>query len=202
MYSTGLTDLKKMRDSKSADSVQFLPFLTTGLNNLGWLYYGILKTDGTLILVNGIGAALQVLYISSYHHYTKEKMRVGSQTLAAAGVLCCGWFYFGMFLPQGESQLAQLGLACSLFTISMYLSPLTDLVGIVQRGNVECLSFPLTVATFLTATSWTLYGLQLQDYYIMVPNTPGVLTSLIRFFLFWHFGAVNQNLPTFKLVQI
>ncbi|XP_042163239.1 sugar transporter SWEET1-like isoform X2 [Oncorhynchus tshawytscha] len=148
MFSTGLTDLKKMRASKSADNVQFLPFLTTCLNNLGWLYYGILKTDGTLVLVNTIGACLQSLYIFSYCHYTNDKMEM------------------------------------------------------VRTGSVERLSYSLTVATFLTSTSWTLYGLQLQDYYIMVPNTPGIVTSLIRFFLFWRFASVNQGVPSYKLIEI
>ncbi|XP_036795541.1 sugar transporter SWEET1 [Oncorhynchus mykiss] len=202
MFSTGLTDLKRMRASKSADNVQFLPFLTTCLNNLGWLYYGILKTDGTLVLVNTIGACLQSLYILCYCQYTNDKRRVTSQTLLAGGVVCGGWLYFSVVLPQGESQLAQLGLTCSLFTISMYLSPLADLMEIVRTGSVERLSFSLTVATFLTSTSWTLYGLQLQDYYIMVPNTPGIVTSLIRFFLFWRFASVNQGVPSYKLIEI
>ncbi|KAM3872762.1 sugar transporter SWEET1 [Diretmus argenteus] len=202
MFSTGVTDLKKMRASKSAANVQFLPFLTTCLNNLGWLYYGLLKRDGTLVLVNTIGAALQILYIVFYFHYTKERRRVMSQSLAAAVVVTGGWFYFSVLVPEGDSRLAQLGLTCSLFTVSMYLSPLTDLVGIVRSGNLECLSFPLTVATFLTSSSWTLYGLQLNDYYIMVPNTPGILTSLIRFYLFWRFSSVNQSLPSYKLIQI
>jgi hypothetical protein len=34
----------------------------------------MLKKDGTVILVNVIGACLQVLYIISYCHYTKEKV--------------------------------------------------------------------------------------------------------------------------------
>lgn len=38
----------------------------------------------------------------------------------------------------------------------------------MRSGDVQCLSFPLTVATFFTSTSWVLYGLQLIDYYIMV----------------------------------
>ncbi|XP_071767310.1 sugar transporter SWEET1 [Centroberyx gerrardi] len=202
MFSTGFTDLKKMRASKSADNVQFLPFLTTCLNNLGWMYYGILKRDGTLVLVNTIGAVLQVLYIVFYIHYTKEKRCVMSQTLAAGAVLAGGWIYFSMLLPHGETQLSQLGLTCSVFTVSMYLSPLTDLVAIVRSGNLECLSFPLTVATFLTSSSWTLYGLQLNDYYIMVPNTPGILTSLIRLYLFWRFASVNHSSPSYKLIQI
>ncbi|KAI4881657.1 hypothetical protein NFI96_020644 [Prochilodus magdalenae] len=202
MFSTGLTDLKKMRATQSADSVQFLPFLTTCLNNLGWLYYGMLKRDGTVVLVNTIGATLQTLFILFYFHYTKEKRRVTLQTSAMVCVLCVAWVYFSMILPAGETRLSQLGLFCSVFTVSMYLSPLADLLDIVRTRSVERLSFSLTVATFFTSASWTLYGLQLQDYYIMVPNTPGIVTSLIRFFLFWWFGAVSQDKPSYKHLQI
>lgn len=198
MFSTGLSDLKKMRETKSADNIQFLPFLTTCLNNLGWLYYGILKKDQTVMLVNIIGALLQILYIVVYLHYTKQKRTVMSQTLAAGTVLACGWFYFTTLLPEGDTRLSQLGLTCSVVTVSMYLSPLTDLVGIVRSGDVQCLSFPLTVATLFTSTSWVLYGLQLNDYFIVVPNTPGILTSLIRFYLFKKFASVNQSSPSYK----
>ncbi|KPP62689.1 sugar transporter SWEET1-like, partial [Scleropages formosus] len=177
MFSTGLTDLKKMRASQSSDNVQFLPFLTTCLNNLGWFYYGMLKKDATL-------------------------RHVSTQTLTGIAVLCAGWLYFSVILGQGDTRLAQLGLVCSVFTISMYLSPLTDLVEIIRGGSVERLSFPLTVATMLTSTSWTLYGLQLQDFYIMVPNMPGILTSLIRFYLFWKFASTNQDKPSYKTLQI
>ncbi|XP_036395270.1 sugar transporter SWEET1 isoform X1 [Megalops cyprinoides] len=171
-------------------------------SNLGWLYYGMLKKDGTLIIVNSIGASLQSLYILTYCHYTKTRRLVWVQTFTASIVLCGAWVYFSLFLTQGESQLSQLGFACSVFTVSMYLSPLTDLMEIVRSRSVERLSFPLTVATFLTSTSWTLYGLQLQDYYIMVPNTPGIITSLVRFFLFWKFSPVSLDKPTYKLIQI
>ncbi|XP_054478014.1 sugar transporter SWEET1 [Anoplopoma fimbria] len=202
MFSTGLSDLKKMRESKSADNIQFLPFLTTCLNNLGWFYYGMLKTDQTIVLVNVIGALLQILYIVVYLNYTKQKRKVMSQTLAAGTVLVCGWFYFTTFLPEGDTRLSQLGLTCSVVTVSMYLSPLTDLVQIVRSGDVKCLSFPLSVATFFTSTSWVLYGLQLNDNYIVIPNTPGIFTSLIRFYLFWRFASVNQSSPAYKSIQI
>ncbi|TMS10378.1 sugar transporter SWEET1 [Larimichthys crocea] len=202
MFSTGLTDLKKMRESKSADNIQFLPFLTTCLNNLGWLYYGILKSDRTIILVNIIGALLQILYIIVYFHYTKQKRLVTTQTVAAGMVLTCGWFYFTTVLPEGDARLNQLGLTCSVVTVSMYMSPLTSLVEILRSGNVQCLSFPLTVATLFTSTSWVLYGYQLNDYYIVVPNSPGIITSLIRLYLFWRFASVNQSSPSYKPLLI
>ncbi|XP_062255810.1 sugar transporter SWEET1 [Platichthys flesus] len=202
MFSTGLNDLKKMQESKSTENIQFLPFLTTCLNNLGWLYYGILKEDQTITLVNVIGACLQIVYIIMYLKYTNQKRLVMSETLAAGMVLVGGWFYFSMFLPEGETQLNQLGLTCSVVTVSMYLSPLTDLVKIVRSGDVQCLSFPLTVTTFFTSSSWVLYGLQLNDNYIVVPNTPGIFTSLLRLYLFWKFASVKQSSPSYKSMQI
>lgn len=47
-------------------------------SNLGWLYYGMLKTDHTLIVVNLIGALLQALYIVVYFKYTKQKVSVAA----------------------------------------------------------------------------------------------------------------------------
>lgn len=202
MFSTGLSDLNKMRQHKSTDNIQFLPFLTTCLNNLGWLYYGHLKMDQTIVSVNVIGATLQILYIIVFIHYTKQKKPFVSQTLFAGAVLAGGWFYFSAFLPAGDTRLNQLGLTCSVITVSMYLSPLTDLVTIVRSHDVRCLSFPLTVATFLTSTSWVLYGLQLNDYYIVVPNMPGILTSIIRFYLFWRFASHTQTSSGYKAMAM
>uniref|UniRef100_A0A8D0GG72 Sugar transporter SWEET1 n=1 Tax=Sphenodon punctatus TaxID=8508 RepID=A0A8D0GG72_SPHPU len=55
---------------------------------------------------------------------------------------------------------------------------------IIRSRSTQCLSFPLTVATFLASTCWTLYGLLLGDLYITVPNVPGIVTSAVRFWLF------------------
>ncbi|XP_062847994.1 sugar transporter SWEET1 [Trichomycterus rosablanca] len=202
MFSTGLSDLRKMKATQSAESVQFLPFLTTCVNNLGWLYYGTLKSDGTVMLVNSIGAFLQSLYICTYLHYAKDKRSVFVQTLGMVCLLCVALVYFSMIVSQGHAQLSQLGLTCSFFTITMYLSPLVDLLEIVRTRSVERLSFSLTVATFFTSASWSLYGLQLGDYYIMVPNTPGIATSLIRFLLFWLFGSASRDKQFYKPLQI
>lgn len=38
------------------------------------MYYGILKRDQTIILVNIIGALLQILYIIMYFRYTKQRV--------------------------------------------------------------------------------------------------------------------------------
>ncbi|XP_074422465.1 sugar transporter SWEET1 isoform X2 [Larus michahellis] len=163
-----------MLATKSVENIQFLPFLTTDVNNLSWLGYGCLKQDLTLIAVNAIGAALQTLYILAYLYYSPAKRPVLLRSLLLLAVLAAGYGYFTLLIADGRTRLARLGLFCSVFTISMYLSPLADLAKIVRSKSTRCLSFPLTVTTFLASTSWTLYGLQLRDPYITdaQPGTP------------------------------
>ncbi|XP_074895670.1 sugar transporter SWEET1 isoform X1 [Buteo buteo] len=168
MFGTGLSDLRQMLATKSVENIQFLPFLTTDVNNLSWLGYGCLKQDWTLITVNTIGAALQTLYILAYLYYSPAKRPVLLHSLLLLAVLVAGYGYFTLLIADARTRLARLGLFCSVFTISMYLSPLADLAKIVQSKSTRCLSFPLTITTFLASTSWTLYGLQLHDPYITV----------------------------------
>ncbi|KAM7246730.1 hypothetical protein CapIbe_003028 [Capra ibex] len=188
MFSTGLSDLKHMRMTRSVDSVQFLPFLTTDVNNLSWLSYGALKGNWTLIVVNAVGAVLQTLYILVYLHYCHRKRAVLLQTTTLLGVLVLGFASFWLLVPDPEMRLQYLGLFCSVFTISMYLSPLADLAKVIRTKSTQRLSFSLTIATLLTSASWTLYGFRLKDPYIVVPNLPGILTSFIRFWLFWKYS--------------
>ncbi|KAM4805006.1 sugar transporter SWEET1 isoform X1 [Urocitellus parryii] len=199
MFSTGLSDLRHMQMTRSVDSVQFLPFLTTDINNLSWLSYGVLKGDGTLIVVNAVGAVLQTLYILVYLHFSPQKCAVLLQTATLLGVLLMGYGYFWLLVPDQEAQLQQLGLFCSVFTISMYLSPLADLAKVIRTKSTQCLSFSLTIATLLTSSSWSLYGFRLKDPYIMVPNLPGILTSFIRLWLFWKYPQKQDR--NYRLLQ-
>nr|XP_033781003.1 sugar transporter SWEET1 [Geotrypetes seraphini] len=193
MFGAGLSDLRKMFSTKSAENIQFLPFLTTDLNNLGWLYYGYLKNDWTLMTVNSIGAALQTLYVLTYYYFTPEKGSVLLKMLLSLGVLVLAYCYFYFRITEEDSRLNQLGLFCSAFTISMYLSPLADLAQIIRTRCAKCLSLPLAVTTFLASTSWVLYGWQLDDAYIMVPNFPGIVTSILRFWLIWQYPLEEEK---------
>uniref|UniRef100_A0A8C3YP93 Sugar transporter SWEET1 n=1 Tax=Catagonus wagneri TaxID=51154 RepID=A0A8C3YP93_9CETA len=119
------------------------------------------------------------------HHGCQGAVLLQTATLLV--VLVLGFGYFCLLVPDLETRLQQLGLFCSIFTISMYLSPLADLAKVIQTKSTQRLSFSLTIATLLTSASWTLYGFRIKDPYIVVPNLPGILTSFIRLWLFWKY---------------
>ncbi|KAI1229926.1 Sugar transporter SWEET1, partial [Lamprotornis superbus] len=174
--------------------------------------------DGTVITVNAIGATLQTLYILVYLYYSPAKVRQGPgamgrmedphpdiplshcpsqrpvllQVLLLLAVVVTGYGYFTNLVDTGM-RLTHLGLFCSVFTITMYLSPLADLAKVIRSKSTRCLSFPLTVTTLVASSSWTLYGLQLHDPYITVPNVPGIVTSLVRFWLFQRYRPEKEK---------
>lgn len=57
-------------------------------------------------------------------------------TASLLGFLLLGYGYFWLLVPEPDARLQQLGLFCSIFTISMYLSPLADLVSWGWEGRL------------------------------------------------------------------
>uniref|UniRef100_F7BTG3 Sugar transporter SWEET n=2 Tax=Xenopus tropicalis TaxID=8364 RepID=F7BTG3_XENTR len=145
---------------------------------------------------DGCQAECREYSVPAVSDYRSERYVV-SQVLVSLGVLFLAHCYFTLWTPDINSRLNQLGLFCSIFTISMYLSPLADLAQIIKSKSTKCLSFPLTVATFLTSTSWVLYGWVQSDLYITVPNFPGIVTSLLRF---WLFSRYPPDQPAYSLL--
>ncbi|XP_049638287.1 sugar transporter SWEET1 isoform X2 [Suncus etruscus] len=198
MFSSGLSDFRHIWKTRSVEHVQFLPFLTTDINTLSWLSYGALKGDWTVIVVNAVGTALQTLYVLMYLHFCPRKRTVLLQTVTLLGFSLLAFSYFWLLVPE-EEQLQQLGLFCCVCTIFMYLSPMAGLAKIIHTKSTQGLSWPLTIASLLSSASWTYYGLHFQDPYITVPNFPGILTSLLRLWLFWKYPQDRDR--SYELLQ-
>ncbi|XP_069931158.1 sugar transporter SWEET1-like [Oryctolagus cuniculus] len=148
MFSIGLSDLRHVQMTRSVDSIQFLPFLTTDVNNLGWLSYGTMKGDGLLMSVNAVGAVLQTLCILVSPLYCPQKPAVLLPTTSLLRFLLQGYAY--LWLP---CLTPRPGFSC-VFTISMYLSLLADVAKVIQTKSTKRLSFS-------RLPPWSLYGFRL-----------------------------------------
>ncbi|XP_054419014.1 sugar transporter SWEET1 isoform X2 [Pteronotus mesoamericanus] len=130
MFSTGLSDLRHMWMTRRVDSVQFLPFLTTDVNNLSWLSYGTLKRDGTLIVVNAVGAVLQTSYILVYLHYcprkakviqTKSIQRLSFSLTIATLLTSASWIFYGFRLRDPYIMVPNLpGILTSFIRLWLF----------------------------------------------------------------------------------
>ncbi|KAG2462668.1 SWET1 protein, partial [Polypterus senegalus] len=104
------------------------------------------------------GKLQKYLKVWPYPPIREQQKNVLLKTSMALGVLIVAYFYFTTVVTEVNYRLSRLGLFCSVFTISMYMSPLVDLV----------------------------------------PNSPGIITSLIRFWLFWQYPTGKEKHSSYR----
>jgi solute carrier family 50 protein (sugar transporter) len=68
-------------------------------------------------------------------------------------------------------------LAC-LFTFLMYLSTIDQMRTVLKTGNSKEVSEILYWVMFFNCFFWSIYGLYLSNYYIIIPNFVGCVLSL------------------------
>ncbi|XP_050426116.1 sugar transporter SWEET1-like [Adelges cooleyi] len=158
------------------------PFVTGFLSCSLWLYYGILKTNGTLIFVNTFGCLLFLMYTSIYFKYSSKKNHVVNLMLLAMIVILL--VYTDVQTEQVvENAIYRVGLASCIMTMLFFAAPLSNLVHVIRVRNSESLPMPLIVMTFLVSTQWLVYGRILRDKFIMYPNAVGCALSVVQLLL-------------------
>ena len=92
------------------------PFLLTSISCVCWLGYGILRGDSTIIFVNGVGLAVQSVYMLYYYYKTRLKNRLNKLILIELiSVLLTVWFLQSEY-PHDE-KLNILGMICMVILI-------------------------------------------------------------------------------------
>ncbi|XP_033109438.1 sugar transporter SWEET1-like isoform X2 [Anneissia japonica] len=193
MFAAGIPSCLSIYRTGSTQNVPYLPFLMTLINNLLWFYYGILKVDSTLLVVNGIGGFLQVTYMVVYLYFAVSRMKEMQQTFLGIIFMLSVYFLLQNYVVEPKMIEDRLGLTASTITVLMYASPLAEIAEVIRRKNSASISLALTITSLATSSLWFLYGLLLRDLYIQVPNLLGIPSCLLRLFLLCKYqGSTNQ----------
>lgn len=101
----------------------YILFLSSALNNILWVSYGILKTKDKffIILCNGIGLPMNVIYYCLYLYYLKERKCTRSILLMLLWILFCGAFFSIFTFAIGIEAVSQYS-AC-FFNVILYGAP-------------------------------------------------------------------------------
>ncbi|CAK8695069.1 unnamed protein product [Clavelina lepadiformis] len=185
MFATGIPQCLQMIKTKSTKNITFLPYLMTNINNVSWIVYGQMTENFTIIFVNVVGSILQTIYMSVFVYFSTTKNREIQQTSLSAITAVVVWFISTQMVNDAEFSIYIVGIVSCCITMLMFSSPLAEINTVLKNRSTSTISFPLTVASFLCATSWFLYGLLLKDFFIVIPNSVGILTSIARFYLFY-----------------
>jgi solute carrier family 50 protein (sugar transporter) len=66
---------QRIVNCRSTEGFESFPYICALLNTALWTYYGVEKTDGVVVvIVNGIGAFFEFVYVALFLRYTPMRV--------------------------------------------------------------------------------------------------------------------------------
>ncbi|XP_072167220.1 sugar transporter SWEET1-like isoform X1 [Diadema setosum] len=175
--------------SGTTGNTPFLPFLLGFLNAIACLWYGILKDDFTMIVVNVVGSVLHVFYVLAYLLCAKDKAGARQQAVYGITFLLGLYVYFNHVIKDEALVENQLGLTTCIMVLATNVSPLAELGSAIRERSSESFSAFMAVAMCVTSLAWTLYGALIEDIYVQIPSVPGMVSGITQLALLWTFPS-------------
>jgi solute carrier family 50 (sugar transporter) len=179
-FMTNFIDLREFRRQKSTGRSSIIPFLAQFTNCTLWLKYGLLLNNDSIISVNIVGLIIAIISIYVFFVYTHQKDDTERKIQITLAFLVAVLLYIIVF--YSEETKYQLGFVTAFFGILMFGSPLINLSRVIQtKSTVGLISLPMTAASLVVCTLWTLIGYQINDIFVILPNFAGGVLAVIQF---------------------
>lgn len=195
LFLTGIQICNRIYRMRSTGDISGFPFVATLINCTLWLLYGLVKNNSTILMVNFIGASLQLMYALFFLRYTSDQQHY-IRSIAFAGIfLATVAVYLQYFLTEDSVAIQHAGVIASVATVIMFGSPLASLRSVIEKESTESLSFPLCLANLIVPIEWVLYGILINDKFVQVPNFLGAILGFIQVALFFKYPRLSGLAP-------
>ncbi|KAL5704104.1 hypothetical protein ACHQM5_022577 [Ranunculus cassubicifolius] len=193
---------------KDTEGFQSIPYVVALFSAMVWLYYAYLKPNGSMLLIiNGFGCVIEILYIVVYLIYAPKTARVSTfkWLVLLNGVAFGAIVGFTYFLSKGKIRVTIVGWICCAFAVSVFVAPLSIIRQVLRTKSVEFM--PITLSFFLTlsAVMWFCYGIFIKDLYVAIPNVLGFLfgvAQMVLYLMYRSSSKPNTVPPEIKLPEV
>ncbi|KAM6597034.1 bidirectional sugar transporter SWEET16-like isoform X1 [Cannabis sativa] len=181
---------------RSTEEFESIPYISKLLNAFFWIYYGIIKTNGFLIVtVNVYGAIVEIIFLTIFLLFAPPKMKIRTAILVVVFNVIfpvAAIMYMQIFL-HGNTRIDFAGSLCSVFSMIAYASPLSSMKTVILTKSVEYMPFLLSLILFLNSVVWTVYAYLLKDYFVGIPNVSGFVLGSIQLILYAMYWRPNSS---------
>nr|XP_018676040.1 PREDICTED: bidirectional sugar transporter SWEET16 isoform X3 [Musa acuminata subsp. malaccensis] len=131
VFASPINTFRRIVRNRSTEDFEPSPYVITLLNSSLWVYYGITKPGGLLIVtVNGVGVVMEAVYVALFLLYAAPPLKAKTAVLVAA--LDVGFFGAVALVTRlavhGSSRVVVIGFVCAFLNVLMYGSPLCAMI--------------------------------------------------------------------------
>eukprot|EP00744_Colponema_vietnamica_P007797 GILI01011170.1.p1 GENE.GILI01011170.1~~GILI01011170.1.p1 ORF type:complete len:209 (+),score=52.17 GILI01011170.1:35-628(+) len=158
--------------TRSVDKLPATFFGLTMLNCVLWLSYGVIMYNLTVVSVNVLGFVSFATYLYIALSGSTSLSAFVFKYILTSIVLC---IVCSLFLSS-----ALVGLLALLFNVLMFVSPLQQLMKVVQTRDTSTLSPPLILMTIANCILWCIFGELIEDRFVFFPNLLGLFVGALQ----------------------
>ncbi|XP_014087625.2 sugar transporter SWEET1 [Bactrocera oleae] len=190
-FLSGVFLLNDIRKRGRSDGYPPEPFLGGVVLSVLTLKMGTLMGDSATIMVNILGFAINVVFLTAFYWYSSNelKMKIWSK-IGIAGAFTVACLAYAAFEDPKKIEF-RFGLLITGILVFLVGSPLLHLNKIIEKKSTEGMPFPIILTGTLVAGSWALYAISIRNFVMAYQNLFILALSSIQLSLF----AIYPNSP-------
>ncbi|XP_015114981.1 sugar transporter SWEET1 [Diachasma alloeum] len=166
----------------TADGFDPMPFIGGVGMGLLMLQYAFIVNDPAMISVNVFGLTTSLLYVLVFYVYSPKKNELVMTIVKTLGIV-------GIFLAYAQIENPvtlefRWGILTTLLLFMLIAAPLANLGEVIRTKSTEILPFPLIAMGTLVSSLWLLYGIIIDNSFIVVQNVVGLGLYIVQLSLF------------------
>ena len=170
-----------------------IPSMSTFVNCLLWLRYGVLNFSFAIIIVNLVGVLCALFGIYKLCINSSWNLKIFRYVLVVVSIVL---LYFRLQIYP--VALKYCGFSACICTIVMFGSPLTHLQKVIKSKNVKLLNINRILLSIGVSLSWVLVGVESRDDFVTVPNGIGLGLSIIQGLVYLRFRGPYRDYHSIK----
>ena len=180
-------DIYRKGSSKGFDPMPFLGGI--GMCIL-MLQYAWILGDPAMININVFGVLTNTAYMAVYYYYSQHT----KDTLALIGKVAAFVMVFLTYAQVENSEKIEFrfGVVVTVLLLLLIASPLVHLGEIIKTKNTDILPFPLIFMGTIVSFQWLLYGLIINNVFVIFQNVVGFTLSVMQLSLFVIFPSKSK----------
>jgi len=190
----GIPICLKVRERGDSKGISSFPFVIRLVSIIFWLRYGLMKGKTVMVITSCVGFVFYLGYNIFYFVYTKDKRGLIIQYGLVCIIDCTMLVLVAIYSPTARpTVMFLLGAFTVLIQVIAFGSPLAGVITVIKEHSIETLPLPMIVAYLFVTLQWGLYGLALNDTWMMIANGLGLLLGLFQLSLFLVFPSGNSG---------
>ena len=196
LFLSPVTTIRTIVRNKNTLKFSQLPYLAQIVESSFWTLWSLTVPNRSEMLINNIiGVSFMSIYVIVFLYFVDKKNRTKAYLhVGVALILINTGLVVYLSVPQSTASLF-LSVAAVVLNVVKYASPLSVAKLVIQTKSVQYMPLPLTLACLACSVLWGMYGILLNDYWIMIPNVAGVVCGVLQVLLwcYYHFASTAES---------